>query len=60
MIELFESREQRQHHERQIRIDDAEIDREGRAHDLQRVINDPEPKQRRIEEAVSRMMPSKA
>src|SRR5882762_6498993 len=39
----FSKVEQRQNHERQVRIDDAEIDRKGGSHDLQRVIDDTQP-----------------
>ena len=41
-IDFFEARIERQDHERQIGIDDADVDRRRRVHDLQRLVDDAE------------------
>ena len=51
MVQLFQGREQRQDHERQVRVHDAQIYREAGAHDLDRMMDDAQPQQDRIEQA---------
>src|SRR5882762_8449542 len=51
MIEFLERGEQRQDHEGQIGIDDSEVYRETRAHDLQRMVDYSQPQQSGVEQA---------
>src|SRR2546427_104572 len=50
-VELFQRGEQRQHHEGQIGVDDAEVHGEAGAHDAQWVTDQSEVQQRRVEKA---------
>ena len=43
---------QRQDHEGQVRVDDAEVDRQARAHDLEGVMDESEVQEHGVQQAV--------
>jgi hypothetical protein len=52
VVEFLQRGEQRQDHEGQVRIDDAEVDRQARTHDLEGLVDQAEVQQNGIEQAV--------
>ena len=52
MVEPLERRVERQHHERQVRIDDADIDRPVGVEDGERLVDHAEPEQELVEQAL--------
>ena len=57
LVELHEVGVERQDHERQVGVDDAEIDGEGRLQHHQRLVDDPGPEQEVVDHPVRAQEP---